>query len=423
LDKALTEGLVGRSRIGPLTTAVKQYARMLGEEAKSLPPERYHLSKPELYAYIEAHAPETLGPRALANLKDNLRWLLDLGVTQKWLIPPVGPVIPWNNQQWRLYGKRPRRPLPPDQIAIDYSPYCLLLPLTPRTKPRTPAQQKVVDRMRQGRQCLPEPVRQDMEAYLQWCTHAYAPGRPAAIKKRLASHRRVRAIICAVGGYAVHVAGMPLSEVSLSSLSDPSLVGAFVGWWINERRGRATASIPRILQSLLTIAKYWVKNSDHAEGILSISESLGDEISTVWDKEASLMELRDLERVGLSCYPFTEERLRSSDYNRRVYNHVKNPERYPPPNKQRQNAFSKIVGMLQMSLIIRLLVRLPMRQRNIREMKLDHNLKRTAEGWEIHFRETELKVGFRHGVANEYRHPFPKDLEPLLDESHGSVAE
>jgi site-specific recombinase XerD len=70
-----------------------------------------------------------------------------------------------------------------------------------------------------------------------------------------------------------------------------------------------------------------------------------------------------------------------------------------------------------MSLIIRLLVRLPLRQRNIREMKLGHNLKRTTDGrWEIHFRGRELKVAMRQGRENEVRYPFPEDLVQQLDE-------
>jgi site-specific recombinase XerC len=49
-------------------------------------------------------------------------------------------------------------------------------------------------------------------------------------------------------------------------------------------------------------------------------------------------------------------------------------------------------------------------------MTLDHNLNRTSDGWELHFRGTELKVGTRGGVVNEVRQPIPKDVHALLEE-------
>ncbi len=59
-----------------------------------------------------------------------------------------------------------------------------------------------------------------------------------------------------------------------------------------------------------------------------------------------------------------------------------------------------------------------MRQRCIREMKLDHNLRRRPDGdWEVCFRGVELKVASRkHSGINEYRHTIPPDLTPLIEQ-------
>src|ERR687898_138095 len=96
LDQALASGQVKRSRIGPLKTAVKQYAQMLEKDAGDLSPDIYHKSPEAIGVWVEQHAPTHLGPRALANLKNNLRWLLALGVDEKWLLPIVGEIIPWH---------------------------------------------------------------------------------------------------------------------------------------------------------------------------------------------------------------------------------------------------------------------------------------------------------------------------------------
>ena len=72
---------------------------------------------------------------------------------------------------------------------------------------------------------------------------------------------------------------------------------------------------------------------------------------------------------------------------------------------------------VEFALIIRLLIRLPMRQRCIREMLLGRNLYQDHAGvWQIRFVGTELKVASRRGQTNRYEFPFPQDLVPLLEE-------
>jgi hypothetical protein len=114
--------------------------------------------------------------------------------------------------------------------------------------------------------------------------------------------------------------------------------------------------------------------------------------------------LAQLEEVALSLYPLNA---------RRVYDYpvLKQP-RYHHQHSQRWTAF-----YVEFSLIIRLLIRLPMRQRCIREMQFDRNLYQDHSGvWQIRFVGTELKVGARRGLTNRYEFPFPSDVVGLLEE-------
>jgi integrase len=415
LESAISKGFVVCSRVGPLKTAVRQYAAMFGVDATDLPPEKYQLSKQALFAWIETHTVDDIGPRTLANLKNNLRWLLDLGVKEKWLLPLSGPVIPWKSQK-HLPQHRLTRGLPSDGINIDRSGYRLLLPLDP-SKVYSPGMDAYIQRQRVGLQLMPDALREEMEKYLRWCASDYAPNRPAKIKKRSVSACLTRDAIRSIGGYAVHIAGMPATDLSLHTLTDPLLVQAFVEWWVNQRRQRVTRTITDMLMHLYTIAEYWLKTPEHAKGILDTMHAFGKAIPDVWDKEASLMSLRELERVGLSCYPFNDERLHYSRFARDVLKYSKDPVNCPLPKSWNRNgSLYKTTGRVQMSLMIRLLVRIPLRQRNLREMKLDHNLKRTSDGWEVHFRGTELKISARRGMVNEVRQPIPRDLQPLVEE-------
>jgi hypothetical protein len=78
----------------------------------------------------------------------------------------------------------------------------------------------------------------------------------------------------------------------------------------------------------------------------------------------------------------------------------------------------------QRGLMLKFLTRIPMRSRNLREMRLGKNLFQDRAGhWHLEFRGTELKVGKRAGRTNEYLFdltqycpPDHDDLLPALEE-------
>jgi integrase-like protein len=411
LETAIASGQLSGTRVGPLKTAVKQYAAMLGGDAAQIPPDTYHLRKPALWKFIDQHAPAHLGPRALANLKDNLRWLLALGVREQWIHPPAGPLIPWESQR-HLAGGHLRR-IDVDGIQVNRQPYALLLPRD-LTKQHAPSHEAQIQRRRTGLHIILDALKAEVEAYLTWCTKPYAIDRPASIKKRPISAASVMDTIRQIGGYAAHIAGEPVERLTLARLVDPALVQQFIAWWVNERRERMTATIPRRLSGLVPIAKYWLKNPDHTKGLEEIQRSIGRAIPAVWNKEALLIPLRELERIGLSCYPLNEDRLQRSYYARAIAKHLQDPA-YSLHGHS--TSLFRAAMAAQMSLLIRLMVRIPLRQRNLREMRIDHQLRRRPDQrWEIYFRGEELKVSRRQGQVNEVHFAFPQDIQWLLDE-------
>jgi integrase len=413
LNQALDSGLVKPSRVGPVKNSIKQYARSLGKDAADLSPDVYHKSPEAIGDWCDQHASDTLGPRGLANLKNNIRWLLNLGIEQKWLLPIVGEIVPWHLQH-KLTPARIKRPRVPGEPDTDRSGYRLLMPLD-RSKPSAPWMAGVVAAERANLQVIPDALLAEINAYLAWCMREYAPDRPAKIKKRQSSAHLTSQAVCAVGGYAVHIAGQSLDSLTLVRCTDPELVSRFVDWWVNTRRQRVTRTIIDVIAHLATIAKYWLKDEEVFKALRDIRGSLGRP-AAVFDKDVTLLSVREIERVGRSVYPLNEERLKTSLYARTVAQHIKDPEHFPMCHGW-SSSFTKTAWKGQMSIIIRLLARLPLRQRNIREMRLNHNLKRTADGrWEIHFRGKELKVAMRQGRENEVRYLFPEELCFQLDE-------
>jgi hypothetical protein len=97
LQSALEQGLIIPSRIAPMRTAVRQFSAMFGRPPDQLGPEQYQLSKEALFYFIEQHSPPDVGPAKLRNTKNNIRWLLDLALAQRWL-RPVGLPRTWDTR-------------------------------------------------------------------------------------------------------------------------------------------------------------------------------------------------------------------------------------------------------------------------------------------------------------------------------------
>ena len=121
------------------------------------------------------------------------------------------------------------------------------------------------------------------------------------------------------------------------------------------------------------------------------------------NKRAHWVSLRELEEVAEACLAEGRAPL-VSVYQRRHLQH---------PGSQRAAQF-------QHGLILKLLVRVPLRQRNVRELRVDKNLYRDQAGhWQLHFSSDELKIGARQGRPNEYTLNLSQDtdgLVPVLEE-------
>jgi hypothetical protein len=72
--------------------------------------------------------------------------------------------------------------------------------------------------------------------------------------------------------------------------------------------------------------------------------------------------------------------------------------------------------VFQQALILRLLVRIPLRARNICELRREQNLYQEDGRWTLDFQGEELKVSRRRGRVNHFHAPFPEDLLPQLQE-------
>ena len=229
----------------------------------------------------------------------------------------------------------------------------------------------------------------EFTSYKQWRVGAFVPGRPARLRQRPATFAGTIIEFECFFGYLVHVAKRNPSSLCLADICDPNALRAYATWHAENRtEGRPSRFIEKTLTDFLVCARHYLKADSEVINAIAALKAEWDP-PLVRDGRARWNSLTTLEAVGLAEYP--------------------DGRRFP------NNLYAALAA--QRSLIIRLLVRRPLRSRNIREMKLDRNLYRDGDGkWIIEFRGEELKVARRQGRENIYRVTWPEDLIALLEE-------
>jgi hypothetical protein len=179
-------------------------------------------------------------------------------------------------------------------------------------------------------------------------------------------------------GYLTRIAQR---QPTWEDLFDTEQLRAFVQWHA-ARLGRhpLSASGWNLVIVVATIAK--VLGHPHARRLADFRNSLGTPEST-HNKRDHWVSLTQLEEVAEAW--LQEGRAPAFIDKRSRYGGAKGASRF------------------QKGVILKLLVRVPLRQRNIRELKLGKNLYQDQEKhWHLHFHGAELKIGMRGPRVNEY---------------------
>jgi len=215
-----------------------------------------------------------------------------------------------------------------------------------------------------------ESLKGEFAEYEHWRTMAFVARRPRQRRQREATFEKTVIEFEAYFGYLVKVAGREVASLRLEDIVRPDWLRDYAIWHAENRTGNEPSRfVHKTLGDFLVIARHYLR-ADNT--ILQAISELKTEVTpdTARDERERWNSLTTLESVGLAVYPNG-----GRSYPNRVYTAV----------------------AAQTSLIIRLLVRRPVRSRNIREMRLERNLYKTTGGWMLHFQGKELKVSRRGG--------------------------
>jgi hypothetical protein len=341
-----------------LKTAVHVLAHTLGyRDAQVCPLDACRLPWPELSRSVDAHLmSQHKGPHTIRNVKNNLSRLFRLAETQGlYSRPPVVPVPTFD----------PRR-RPPRPGSIRYR----------------------ADGSHLNYRDWPPALQAEFDAFARWATDPLVEGRDARWKKKPVTVQSYRAHFEAYFGFLHHVCH--LCPLVFEQLFDFSLLRAFVHWHVNEKHRRPTVMAHEFLKSMLAFTRQYRPLPALREQLKALRRTLPKPHPTL-NKSDAWVPLAELERIGQVLWPRTQpHQLESSGRYLALY--------------------------ASFSLMLRLWVYIPYRQRNMREMQLHENLYQDPQGrWRIKFAGEQLKVAVKNGQSNIFDLPFPPALVPTLE--------
>jgi hypothetical protein len=239
----------------------------------------------------------------------------------------------------------------------------------------------------------PPDLQQAYHDFVTWATAPLVTGRDASLRKRESSMRSYRDAFEAYFGFLHYI--RHLAPLTFDHLFDSTLITAFVHWHVNELHHRTTLAIRYHLQRFITLTKQYRPLPDVRTHLLALLRTLPLP-HPLYNKEEAWVSMDTLERIGCELWP------RSS----------LDELRQKPHNSGRKAAF--YAGL---SLMLRLWRYVPLRQRNMREMRLKDNLYQDVHGlWHITFRGDELKIATKRGKLNVFDVYFPETLVPVLED-------
>lgn len=391
----IAAGKYCETRIAPSKCNLRKFALAKGYESLDrCPISVFDLTVNEIRDFIDQQEAASMGNDAYRNYKFDVRDFVKKAKQSSFLEEKVNELISdYQLHEWKRQGNE----------RLRVKPYSL----TPKEIERATVLSK---------ECLD---------YSEYFTHA-----KRSEKKRLITRKAHIATFKRFGGYLVRYQGFSFEDLSLRSMITKDLVDEYVHWHLEKAKQKyagaldcgdeefsgVTDFINIELKHLQTAASQYLHDKAVADQLKEIQDDL-DWTMAVRDKEALLVPLEQLELAGESIFPYNPLRMNELNYVslvsvRRVLDHIMKYKDFPQPeckidqhNERTQKPRPIRNGRLyafrvMMSLIFRILVRIPLRQRNLREMRIGKNIFRDGDKYVVHFKGAELKVAFKKKKLN-----------------------
>jgi integrase len=238
----------------------------------------------------------------------------------------------------------------------------------------------------------PQAMQIAYQIYRKWCLAVFINNRDPKYHQRPVSADQNLSNLERIAGFAHNIQGKQISSFSMDMFFDETLINEYIEWMINIRNaGKIRVTQKRLIAQLLGMAKGYYNNIDASHWLVKLQNNLVSK--PVKNKKEVLIPLEDLMRVPDTI---KQKRLNIERNGRK---------------KNRNISMLHQAKLFMEELMYRFLLERPIRQKNLREMKLDFNLVHQNDGhWLVKYKGEEMKNGL------PFQFPFPIELEPMLVE-------
>ena len=359
------QGVLPASRAKDCKTSLRYLAAALGHGALDACPVDAACREEATWANaLEAHFAtleaqgRTISAVTRRNTRNNVRVIFRQAAAHGLLAAPLPPVL--------LQARPPRLAWRHHQQAT--SPY--LRTYSPQTSPR---------HVGLPRAQWPPEIQDGWRAYHAKTGHRLRETTFESYRRRLETYL----------GYITHICGRP---PVWEDLFDVELLKAFLRWHGERLQRPLTIQGRGVVIYVAAMAR--VLKHPASLDLAELRNTL-KQPAPVHNKRLHWVTLAELEAVAEAC--LSEGRAPLA-----VQSH---PPRYPGARR---------AARFQLGVILKLLVRIPLRQRNVRELRLGEHLYQDHAGhWWLHFSGSDLKIGERQGRSNT----FEVELRPTAPTS------
>jgi hypothetical protein len=219
----------------------------------------------------------------------------------------------------------------------------------------------------------------------------------AGIRLRATTLQAYARRLSCYAGYLLHVAQ---HTPTWDDCFDPDQLRAFASWHGARGGRRISTSGVQVVGMFAAMAK--VVQHTNANAVATLRKSLPVP-APVHIKRQHEVTLAELNAVAEACLQEGRKPFIS-----------KGPIRHPGVHR---------AARFQLGVLLKFLVWMPLRQRNLRELQLDKHLYQDPEAqgghWHLHFQGDDLKIATRGGRVNEYKVDLTEDtvgVVPILKE-------
>jgi site-specific recombinase XerC len=368
LNTMATQGSISASRVKDVKTSIRYLARALGkdtpeqcQEVDFLLPRTAWKEKLDRYFLEQQQQGKTISSHTLRNTRQNLSFLFRTAQRSGVLTTPQSLPQAFCSVVEAITLMRQTSPFAQHSQAANAIRYHLAFEQWPSDIQTT---------------------------WLSYCDSR-------RLRVRQTTLRRNQDLLTSYIGFLINVEGY---SIHWDDLFDITTLDRFVRWHSQRLHVRLSTGAKATVEILRTLA--YRLNHPALTAIKDYCRDLPVP-EPMHDKQRNSLTLQDLETVALAVLQNAYKPLTTFD------KRAKHPGLSSTLSHQR-------------ALMLRILVRIPLRSRNLREIQLEKNLyKDDARHWHLHFSGEELKIGTRNGRTNTYHvdlTDYCSDILPHLEE-------